>query len=269
MILALSFLAFVGTALMAYPQLAYQPPAPVSPHVPTLGEKAQAFVQQYYADLNNRNYQTAYTLWQQKSTSTYCGFLNGFAFTEQDNIVTQVGQVKGDTIDVPITIVATETLPSGRVVSTYKGYEELQQIGGSLELTGGKIPPPISRIPSATGLLPVLAVGASTTQQAQSVILQFYSYINQRDYPAAYSLWGQDYRSQKQFCDFVGGYMHTRHDEVQVNALTPLGDGTVRVDITITTQDDSMVMHTYTASYIVGQESSAWKILQGTQNLTQ
>lgn len=268
-ILALCLFALAGTAIMAYAQFGNQGTAPVSPAGPSLGEKAQTLVQQYYADLNTRNYQAAYTLWQHKSTSTFCGFLNGFAFTEQDDIVTQVGQVKGNTIDVPITITATETLPSGRVVSTYQGYEELQQIAGSLELTGGKISSPLSRIPSTTPLLPVLEAGASNTQQAQSVITQFYTYINRQDYPAAYSLWGQTYRSQKQFCDFVDGYIHTRHDEVQVNALSPSADGTVQVDSTLIAQDDNMALHTYTATYLVGQESNAWKIQQGTQSLVQ
>ncbi len=268
MILALSLLAFVGTAFMAYGQLANQPPAPVSPHIPTLGEKAQALVQQYYADLNSRNYQRAYLMWQKKTTSNYCGFLEGYQSTEQDTIVAQVGQVKGDTIDVPIKIVATEALPSGRVMSTYQGYEELQQVDGSLLITGGIITR-TSRGPAPTPLLPVLGPDASTNQQAQSVIQQFYTYINQRDYPAAYSLWGQDYQGKTRYCDFVGDYAHTLHDDVQLNTSTALPDGTAQVGITITAQEDTPATHTYVATYIVGQENGAWKILSGTQSLVQ
>ena len=268
MILAVSLLAFVGTAFMAYAQWANQPPAPPQHHVSALGEQAQVLVQQYYADLNNRNYQAAYQMWQQKTTSTFCGFLDGYQSTEQDTIVTQVGQVNGDKIDVPITIVATEALPAGRVMSTYKGYEELQQVDGSLKITGGSIPRS-SRIPSPLPLLPVLAPGATTTDQAQSVVQQFYSYINQRDYPAAYSLWGQDYHTQTRYCDFVGDYAHTLHDDVQMNAPTALADGTAQVGVTITAQEDTPATHTYAATYIVGQENGAWKILRGTQNLVQ
>ena len=268
MILAVSLLAFVGTAFMAYAQWANQPPAPPQHHVSALGEQAQVLVQQYYADLNNRNYQAAYQMWQQKTTSTFCGFLDGYQSTEQDTIVTQVGQVNGDKIDVPITIVATEALPAGRVMSTYKGYEELQQVDGSLKITGGSIPRS-SRIPSPLPLLPVLAPGATTTDQVQSVVQQFYSYINQRDYPAAYSLWGQDYHTQTRYCDFVGDYAHTLHDDVQMNASTALADGTAQVGVTITAQEDTPATHTYAASYIVGQENGAWKILRGTQNLVQ
>ena len=141
MILALSLLAFVGTALMGYAQWANQPAPEVSPHNLTLGEKAQVFVQQYYADLNNRNYEAAYPMWLQKTTSTFCGFLSGYQATEQDKIVTQVGQVKGDKIDVPITVVATEALPTGRVISTYQGYEELQQVDGSPQDYQREYPP--------------------------------------------------------------------------------------------------------------------------------
>lgn len=96
--------------------------------------------------------------------------------------------MKGDKIDVPITVVATEALPTGRVISTYQGYEELQQVDGSLKIIGGSIPR-TSRQPSPMTLLPVLTADATTIQYAQSVIQQFYNYINQRDYPAAYSLW--------------------------------------------------------------------------------
>ena len=267
MILALSLLAFVGSALMAYAQWANQPPARLPSHVPTLGEKAQAYVQQYYADLNSRNYQAAYLMWQHKTSSTYCGFLDGYQSTEQDKIVAQVGQVKGDKIDVPITIVATEALPGGRVMSTYQGYEELQQVDGALKLTGGSTPR-TSRTSPMT-LLPVLAPGASIAQYAQSVIQQFYSYINQRDYPAAYSLWGQAYHKQTHYCDFVGDYAHTLHDDVQISPATAQVDSTVRVGVTITAQEDTPAIHTYAALYIVGLENGAWKILSGTQNLVQ
>ena len=268
MILALSLLVFAGTAVMAYAQLTHQPSRPVSPRTPTLGEKAQAFVQQYYADLNNRNYQAAYLMWQQKTTSTFCGFLGGYQSTEQDQIVTQVGQVKGDTIDVPISIVATEALATGRVISTYQGYEELQQVGGSLKITGGSITR-TSRVPSPTTLLPVLGTGATTAQYAQSVIQQFYTYINQRDYPAAYNLWGQQYHAQTRYCDFVGDYVHTLHDDVQVNTPTPQADGTAQVGVTINAQEDTPATHIYAATYLVGQENGVWKILSGTQYLVQ
>ena len=267
MILALSLLAFVGTALMGYAQWANQPAREVSPHNLTLGEKAQVFVQQYYADLNNRNYEAAYPMWLQKTTSTFCGFLSGYQATEQDKIVTQVGQVKGDKIDVPITVVATEALPTGRVISTYQGYEELQQVDGSLNITSGSIPR-TSRQPSPMTLLPVLTADATTIQYAQSVIQQFYNYINQRDYPAAYSLWGQDYHTQTLYCDFVGDYAHTRHDDVQVNTPTPLADGTAQVGVMITAHEDTPTTHNYAATYIVRQ-NGVWKILSGTQNPVQ
>jgi serine/threonine protein kinase len=266
-ILAVCLFAVAGSALLVYVQFTNLRTVPASSHAPSLGEEAQAFVQQYYADLNNRNYQAAFQMWQQKTTSTYCGFLAGYAQTEHDDIITQLGQVKGDKIDVPITLVATETLPTGRVISTYKGYEELQQIGGSLKITGGSIPPPILRVPSTMELLPVLAAGASTTQQAQAVIQQYYDYINQRDYPAAYSLWGQNYHAQTRYCDFVSGYAHTQRIDVQqMNALTPSGDGTIPVDATITAHEDIPAIDTYMETYIIGQESGAWKILSGTQN---
>ena len=269
MILAVCLLAFVGTALMAYAQWANQPAAPVSPHIPSLGEKAQAFVQQYYAALNNRNYQAAYQMRELKATSTYCGFLTGYAQTEHVDANVQVGHALGSTIEVPVILTATETFPTQRVITTYAGNQEVQQIGGSLKITDGGNIPLVQRVPSPMALLPVLASGASTAQQEQSVIQQFYSYINQRDYPAAYSLWGQDYHAQTRYCDFVGDYAHTLHDDVQVYAPTTLADGTAQVGVTITAQEDTPATHTYAASYIVGQENGAWKILRGTQNLVQ
>ena len=110
-------------------------------------------------------------------------------------------------------------------------------------------------------------VATTPTDQARSVIQQYYNDINNRDYQAAYNLWGSDYQRTNSFSDFSAGYAHTRHDDVTINSLTALSDGTVRADITIVATEETAsgtVTSTYQGTYIIGQENGTWKFLSGT-----
>lgn len=272
-ILAVLLLATIGTTVFAYAHAANQNLVSTSTALPlSPGQEARAVTRQYYNDLNSRNYQAAFQMWKQnKAPSTYCSFLQGYARTEHIEASVQFGQSQGSIFKVPLTLVATEVFPTTREKTTYTGYQELQLVDGLLKIIGGSLRS-IQRVPSPPVLQPELAPDAPPTQQGQAVIQQFYDSLNQRDYPAAYSLWGQDYHSQTPYCSFVGGYMSTLHDDLQVSGLVLLGDGTVQVETTITARDqvqNTRAIHTYSATYTVGLEKSAWKILGGTQTLLQ
>ena len=108
----------------------------------------------------------------------------------------------------------------------------------------------------------------SVSQQAQSVITQYYNDINQQDYQAAYNLWAATPQHPlPSYKRFAAGYAHTRHDDITFDKITPLANGTVRVSITINASEENtpgtLTQHTYQGYYLVGQQNGVWKILNG------
>ncbi len=108
----------------------------------------------------------------------------------------------------------------------------------------------------------------SPSQQAQAMISQYYTDINQRDYQSAYNLWAFNSKHPAQPYDrFVAGYAHTQHDDITFDKITPLANGTVRVSITIHASEvdtsGTVSQHTYQGFYLVGQQNGSWKILNG------
>ena len=108
----------------------------------------------------------------------------------------------------------------------------------------------------------------TASDHARAVMNNYYNDINTQNYQGAYNLWGNDFQSTHKLSDFEAGYAHTHHDDLTINSLTPLADGTISADITIkATEDDSTgtgtVISVYHGIYIVGQENGVWKILSG------
>ena len=109
-------------------------------------------------------------------------------------------------------------------------------------------------------------VALTPSDHARIVMQQYYDNINKQDYREAYNLWGSAFQATHSYNDFAAGYVHTKHDALTINKLTPQADGTVRTDITIVATEDSgsgTIQSTYQGTYIVGQENGAWKILRG------
>lgn len=225
-------------------------------------QKALATVQAFYTKLNAWDYPAAYKLLQSdNSPNGYCHFLNGYANTEHDE-VTYGGVTQRDDgrFQAPITIVATEELPAGRVETTYTGYELVDphswlMIGGSLT-KADRTP-----TPGTTSNAPLEPI-----QQAETVVKEFHAFINAHNYPEAYNLWGANLHNQTSYCSFVQGYSQTQHDDVRFDTTTQLSDGSVQMLATITAsqQVGSETMRSiYHETYIVGQENGTWKILSG------
>jgi hypothetical protein len=101
------------------------PPTPTATSTPTPSQRAQALVQQYYNDINDKDYQASYSLlgtaFQQ--SQPYDQYSQGYAHTRHDDIsfISVTPQTDG-TVQVVITIHATEDDPSGSgtVVSNYQ-----------------------------------------------------------------------------------------------------------------------------------------------------
>lgn len=114
---------------------------PATP-TPTPARQATVVVQHFYDDINNRDYQAAYSLLGSKfqSSQPYDQFVNGFAHTEHDNLtIGTVSALPDGTFKVLATVVATEdNVPGpGTHQSTYQGYYIVGQENGTLKILSG------------------------------------------------------------------------------------------------------------------------------------
>jgi len=117
-------------------------PTPQPSPTPQVTQQAQASVQQYFTDINNKDYQSAYNIWV-NNPQTYAQFQQGFAHTQHDDITLGDAIVQSDgSVQVNITIRSTEDAASGTgtQVSTYQGYYIMgQQADGSWKIVTANI----------------------------------------------------------------------------------------------------------------------------------
>lgn len=116
-----------------------QRPTPAVTSTPTSSpsQLAQAVIQRYYNDINQRNYQDAYQLWgsSYQSQQTYDQFTAGYANTLRDAItIVQVTPQSDGTVQVQMTINATEQGTSGNVTKVFQGYYTVGQEQGAWKL---------------------------------------------------------------------------------------------------------------------------------------
>ena len=102
-------------------------------------EQARGVVQQYYTDVNNKNYQDAYSLWKWGANApSFATFENGYANTEHDALTVRNATEQSDaTIKVLLTIVATERINGGTQQHTYTGYYIVGQDAGNWKILRG------------------------------------------------------------------------------------------------------------------------------------
>lgn len=138
-------------------------------------------------------------------------------------------------------------------------------IMAAVALNPGLLKSILGRSPTPTPIVSPTALSAS--DHARAVMNEYYNDINTQNYQGAYNLWSNDFQSTHKLSDFEAGYAHTRHDDLTINSLTPLADGTISTDITIKATEDAAsggtVVSVYHGIYIVGQENGVWKILSG------
>ncbi|MDQ2904468.1 MAG: hypothetical protein M3Y81_13050 [Chloroflexota bacterium] len=116
------------------PPVVSTPPPNLTP-----SQQAQAVIQQYYADINHKDYQGAYNLWWHSSFS-YATFANGYAHTQHDDItIDSQTPLPDGTVQVNITINATEDGPTGAspVHSVYQGSYVIGQEGSAWKFLSG------------------------------------------------------------------------------------------------------------------------------------
>src|SRR6266852_5231914 len=116
-------------------------PVPATP-TPSPAQQAQAVVQQYYNDINNTDYQSAYNLWgsSYQSSHSYSSFANGFSNTVHDSVTFgTITPLSDGTVQVGITLQAVDNNSSGTVTHTFRGYYIVGQENGSWKLLSSNI----------------------------------------------------------------------------------------------------------------------------------
>ncbi len=209
----------------------------------------------YYADINAKNYQSAYNRWgsHYRSSTSYQTFSQGFANTQKDSL--QLGaatQLSDGTVKIRLTVVATVSSTGSLTVNTYQGYYIVGIEGGQLRLLNAN--------------LQLTNSNKNSVMRAVSLIEQYYADINNKDYSDAYSIWGSAYHKSTSSYQFAKGFDNTKSVSININSegTTILNDGTVRVPLTITsvnTSGSGTVSHTYQGYYIVGMENEVWHLL--------
>jgi len=89
--------------------------------------QAIAVVNQYFADINAKNYQAAYNLWgtAYHNNTSYQQFAAGFANTQSVSIAIPFGDItvlKEGSVQVPLTITSLDKANGGTVKHTFLGY---------------------------------------------------------------------------------------------------------------------------------------------------
>lgn len=102
---------------------------------PTAVQQAQATIQTYYTDINNKDYQGAYNLWLTYPQSE-AQFASGFANTIQDTLtITGATQLPDGTVNVSINLVAQSTTGT----TTYSGFYIVEMYNGNWMILRGHL----------------------------------------------------------------------------------------------------------------------------------
>ncbi len=104
---------------------------------------------------------------------------------------------------------------------------------------------------------------------AQALINQFYTDINNKQLDAAYDLLSTNYQSAQSRDNFKAGYQTTVKDTWTLGDTQTLSDGSIKVPITLTAIDNkngTNVTTDYSGYYIVIKENGQLRIDQGNLN---
>ncbi len=128
---------------------------------------------------------------------------------------------------------------------------------------GGQRTPGHTLTPTAIMYVPTPTLTPTETPafQASTVVQRYYRDINQKDYRAAYQLWGTNYQQNNPYAQFSQGFASTQYDDLNIENVTLLADGTYQVNVTITAKQKDGTTNNFTGSYTVGQEYGSLKLL--------
>ncbi len=105
-------------------------------------QQAQAFIQQYYDNVNKKDYPAAYNMWKDDPQKpTLANFENGYSNTIHDSVAfANVAAQSDGSVKVPVTVAATEkTATGGTTISTYKGFYIVGQQNNGWKILQGTL----------------------------------------------------------------------------------------------------------------------------------
>jgi len=103
------------------------------------------------------------------------------------------------------------------------------------------------------------------TEQAKTVIQQYYADINKQDYQAAYALLSPIFQQSLPYTKFSSGYAQDQHDDVTFNSLSQNPDGSITAVTTLQVLKRDSTTNTYNwTATVVQQTDGSWKIERAT-----
>lgn len=121
-----------------------------------------------------------------------------------------------------------------------------------------------TQTPGSTPTYTPTPTSVPITQQAQTLLENYYSDINNKDYQDAYAMLGSQMQAQQQsYTNYASGFSNTQQDNITITNTTQQADGTVRLDVTLNATMTDGSTQNYTGYYIIGQENGSLKILSG------
>lgn len=115
----------------------------VSTPTPTLEQSATVLIEQYFSDINNKDYQDAYNIWKDTTDKpSLPNFEKAYATTLNDAVTVKNATVQNDgTVKVSVTLQATDQLPSGTGTKTnnFTGYYIVGPQNGVLKILYGQL----------------------------------------------------------------------------------------------------------------------------------
>jgi len=126
----------------------------------------------------------------------------------------------------------------------------------------------LSRLSSQSGstltFSPGTPIATTISQQARASVQAYYDYWNKGEYEAAYHLLSPDYQKGYPYTQAHTEYKRVHGSCPVFGTVTPLADGTVKVDLTVTLIEDSssgVVNNVYTLSFIAEKIQGEWRLM--------
>ncbi|MBA3945243.1 MAG: hypothetical protein H0X37_11850 [Herpetosiphonaceae bacterium] len=204
----------------------------------------------YYAAINQRDYERAYHAWANggvASKQSLEQFKQGFAKTVQVNV--QAGtprQQANNTVDVPLTFQAVVNEPADAThdqkVQQFSGSYTLQPVGTTWQIAS-------ANISAASGGVKLPSEPSDPIQFVRA----YYDAINRREFARAYTYWGNAGTMSKQtFTQFQQGFAATDH--VVIDLGKPDGEGAagstfIDVPVVIVATNTNRTKQTFCGTY--------------------
>jgi serine/threonine-protein kinase len=122
-------------------------------------------------------------------------------------------------------------------------------------------PPPVTQ--------PAVTPTPTSADQARAALIQYYDYVNARNYQPAYNMWSvnSEYRTTHTYQQYANGFADTAHVNVKDGVITANRDGSYHIPVTLSATDMSGNTSTFTGYYDLQLINSSWQIVNAQINV--